>query len=188
METAREATAAALGIGQDDFGAVQMALRAAVVYVSALAMVRLGEKRFFGKNTAFDLILGIIFGSVVSRAVNGSAALVPTLLAGATLIALHWILAVVSFHFSPFGTLVKGRPRTLVRDGTVLHDAMRKSHLSDDDLELALREEAQVTDVSRVQEARLERSGNISVLTRSAPRVVEVEVQEGVQTVRIRID
>lgn len=188
MQEAFEAVRTALGLGADDFGPVQMPLRAAVVYLSALVMVRMGEKRFFGKNTAFDLILGIIFGSVVSRAINGSAALVPTLLAGATLIGLHWALAVVSFRFSRFGTLVKGRPRTLVRDGTILRDAMRRSHLSDDDLETALREEARLKDVSRVQEARLERSGNVSVLTRSEPRVVEVDVEEGVQTVRIRIE
>lgn len=188
MQEVLEALGVALGAGDDDLGAVQMALRAAVVYLSALAMVRVGEKRFFGKNTAFDLILGIIFGSVVSRAINGSAALVPTLVAGAMLIAIHWALAMVSFRFGRFGTLVKGRPRTLVRDGEVLDDAMRASHLSRNDLDTALRENASLTDLSRVKEARLERSGNISVLTRSEPRILEVEVEQGVQTVRIRLE
>lgn len=176
------------GIGEEDFGVLQMSLRALLVYVSALAMVRLGEKRFFGKNTAFDLILGIIFGSVVSRAINGSAALLPTLFAGATLIAVHWLLAVVSFRFGTFGTLVKGRPRTLVRDGSVDRSAMRRSHLSDNDLETALRENGRTDDLSRVREARLERSGNISVITRSDVRVVDIDVEEGVQTVRLRLE
>ena len=48
--------------------AAEMAMRACIVYVCALAIVRLGDKRFLGKPTAFDAVLGIIFGSVVSRA------------------------------------------------------------------------------------------------------------------------
>lgn len=188
MQELFEAIGVALGTGDGDPGYLQMPLRAIVVYLSALAMVRLGEKRFFGRNTAFDLILGVIFGSVVSRAINGSADLLPTLLAGAALIGTHWLLAVASFNYSAFGTLIKGHPRTLIRDGAIDRSALRRSHLSDEDLATALRQEAGIVDVSRVSEARLERSGNISVLTRPGPRDVEVAVEEGVQTIRIRVD
>lgn len=45
---------ALLGLDQEELGAGHMALRAVVVYVVALVMVRWGEKRFMGKSTAFD--------------------------------------------------------------------------------------------------------------------------------------
>lgn len=178
-----------LGLSVEDLSLWRMAIRAVVVYIAALAMVRLGEKRFRGENTAFDLILGIILGSVVSRAVTGQAPFFPTLGAGFVLVALHWLFATLAFHFNRFGTLVKGSARTLVKDGEILWDAMGKSHITENDLLEALRSQGRVSDVSQVTEARLERSGNISVLHKdSEAKVLEVSVAEGVQTVRIQIE
>ena len=71
--------------------APQMALRAIVVYVATVLIVRLGKKRFMSRATAFDVILAIMLGSLVSRAIAGSAPFVPTLVASAVLLALHWL-------------------------------------------------------------------------------------------------
>lgn len=178
-----------LGLGVDNLHTWQMALRAVIVYISALAMVRIGEKRFLGRNTAFDVILGIIFGSVVSRAITGSSPFFPTLAAGLALVVLHWLFAIASFHSDWFGTFVKGRNRVLVEDGSILWDAMQKSHISETDLMTALRMQAGSDELEHVAEARLERSGDISVIKEHAqPRILEVDVAEGVQTVRIRLD
>lgn len=178
-----------LGLGVDNLNVWQMALRAVIVYVSALAMVRIGEKRFLGRNTAFDVILGIIFGSVVSRAITGSSPFFPTLAAGLVLVVIHWLFAVASFRSDWFGTFVKGHSRLLVEDGNILWDAMQKSHISEEDLMTSLRIQAGSDELGGVAEARLERSGDISVIKEHAqPRILEVDVAEGVQTVRIRLD
>lgn len=183
-----EAIGNALGLGEDSLTLSQMTLRALIVYLAALMMVRLGEKRILGKSTAFDVILGIILGSVVSRAVNGGARFFETLGAGFVLVALHYLFAFVSFRSDRFGTMVKGSSRTLVRDGEVDWDEMRKSHISRNDLLGALRANGRVSDVSEVERAELERSGEISVLKKKEePKVVEVSVRDGVQTVRIEL-
>ena len=52
---------------QDVLTAWQMALRAVVVYVVGLALVRLGEKRFIGKFSAFDVIMGIMIAALAYR-------------------------------------------------------------------------------------------------------------------------
>ena len=59
----------ALGLGLDskEIGLAQMAIRAAVVYVVTVAFVRLAKKRFMSRASAFDVILGIMLGSIVSR-------------------------------------------------------------------------------------------------------------------------
>ncbi len=178
-----------LGLGTDELAPGQMALRALIVYVAALAMVRAGEKRFLGKSTAFDVVLAIVFGSVVSRAITGSSAFFPTLGAGAVIVALHWAFAALAFRSDRFGTLIKGAPRVLVADGAIRWDAMRRSNISRDDLLGALRSEGRVAEVGDVREARLERSGDISVLRAAAePKVLEVRVEDGVQTVRLRLE
>jgi len=188
MEEIWEIISQVLGLEQDDLSVWHMAIRAFVVYVAALAMVRLGEKRFRGENTAFDLILGIILGSVVSRAVTGQAPFLPTLGAGFVLVGLHWLFSVLSFHSDRFGTLVKGSHRTLVKDGEILWDEMQESHITKNDLLDALRTQANIADVGQVKEARLERGGGISVIPKdSEPKVLEVAIADGVQTVRIEI-
>jgi uncharacterized membrane protein YcaP (DUF421 family) len=74
-----------IGLGSDDLTVWQMSLRAFIIYVTAILLVKIGEKRFMGKNTAFDMILGIILGSVLSRAVTGNALFLQTVGASATL-------------------------------------------------------------------------------------------------------
>ena len=175
-----------LGLGGDALAWWQVIIRAVVVYVAALAMVRLGEKRFLGKNTAFDVIVGVMLGSVVSRAITNRDAFVPGIVGGFTLIFLHWAFASVAFRSSWFGSLVKGSSRTLVDDGEIHWDAMRKSHISHDDLMGLLRAEAGIDDLGQVRQARLERSGSLSVLKKSSPpRVLNVRVVDGVQHVRL---
>jgi uncharacterized membrane protein YcaP (DUF421 family) len=79
---------------------------------------------------------------------------------------LHWLFAVIAFRNDNFATLVKRKERVLIRDGEIQWSAMRMSHIGERDLLGALRSEANVTHPSEVQEARLERNGEISVIKR----------------------
>lgn len=189
MEEIWKTISQVLGLDVGDLTLWHMAIRAAVVYVAAILMMRLGKKRFRGENTAFDLILGIILGSVVSRAITGQSPFFPTLGAAFVLVGLHWLFSWLSFHFDSFGTFVKGNHRTLIRGGEILWDEMQASHITENDLLGALRSEANVADPHLIEEARLERSGNISVIPKdSEPKVLEVAVAGGVQTLRIQLE
>jgi uncharacterized membrane protein YcaP (DUF421 family) len=165
-----------------------MLVRMLIVFGTTLALVRLGEKRFFGERTAFDLVLSIILGSVISRAINGSAPFFPTLLTSAGLVAIHRVLAAIAFHADGFGPWVKGRAKLLVQDGEVDWKAMRRSHLTLHDLQSSLRLEGQVETPDNVKAAYLERNGNISVVPIvDTPQVIEYDVEEGVKKIRIEI-
>jgi uncharacterized membrane protein YcaP (DUF421 family) len=166
MEQAWAAFGRALGLELEgkELSAVHMALRAAVVFVLSIAMLKVGDKRFMGKNTALDVMLGIVFGSTVSRAITGNAPFFPALVGGFVLVLLHWSFGAVAFRSHGFGKLVKGQDRLLVKDGEILWDAMRKSHVTTHDLEEALRSKGEEPDVSRVKSAHLERDGDISVI------------------------
>lgn len=176
--------------GVDTLSPLEVAARALLIYATAIVLVRAGESRFMGKNTAFDVILGIILGSVLSRAINGGAGFWETAAAGSILVALHFILAALSYHFDFVSLIVKGRGRVLVRDGVIQWDEMRRNHIGREDLMSALRTNGGVEDVSEVRLARFERDGSISVLpnAKRAPRVLDVKVEDGVQTVRIVIE
>jgi uncharacterized membrane protein YcaP (DUF421 family) len=166
----------------------QMLLRAVIIYLVALAVIRIGDKRFLGKSTAFDVILGVVLGSVMSRAITGSSAFLPSIVAGTALVAMHWLLAFVTFRSPRLGNLVKGVPRVLIEDGERRQDTVRASHITEGDLLQALRSCIGTLDIDSVDRAYLERSGDITIIPRQREvRVLEVQVQDGVQTIRIEL-
>lgn len=63
----------ALGLEDETLMVAQMSLRALLVFVAGLAMVRVGEKRFLGKSTAFDIVPSVILGAVLDAAITGAA-------------------------------------------------------------------------------------------------------------------
>lgn len=179
-----------LGIGRDvaDVGALQMALRTIIIYAFTLAIVRLGSKRFLGQASAFDTIVGIMLGSVMSRAINGSAPFFPTLASGFVLIGMHWLLAVLAFHIDWFGSFVKGNPVLLIKDGEVQEEGILRGGITKQDLTQALRMQTKQSDPKKIKLAYLERDGGISIIPfEHEPRVIDVTVEDGVQTVRIEL-
>src|SRR5690606_38172642 len=112
-----------------------------------------------------------------------------TLLGGIVLIGLHTLLALLAFHLDWFGPLVKGNRILLIKDGEVQKKGLRRANLSDHDLDQSLRLQANETDPAQIELAYLERNGRISVIPRKqGPRILDVSVVDGVQTVRIQLE
>lgn len=142
---------------------VQGVVRALLIYIVLIAVVRFGKKRFLGRATAFDVILVIIIGSTASRAIVGSAPPFVALAAVVALVAFHWVISLISRDSRFFSNLIKGNPTLIIKDGKVQRKNLRAAHMSDDDLDEDLRREG-VADAAQVAEARLERDGKLSVL------------------------
>jgi uncharacterized membrane protein YcaP (DUF421 family) len=178
-----------LGLDAEQVNAGQMALRAVLTFVITVAVLRLGDKRLFGKGTTFDTVVAIMIGSVMSRAITDSSPLLATWAAGTVLVGMHWLVAMLAFRFDWFGPFVKGNPVKLIEDGQIDWDSMRESSVTKNDLEQALRAEGNEQDPSGVRRAILERDGTISIIPRdSPPRILDVSVKDGIQTVRIAIE
>ena len=157
-----------LGLGAEprDLTFVQISLRGVIVFIATLVMVRLGHKRSLSRKTAFDAVLLVILASVLSRAINGSAAFFATLGGGLVLVLLHRTLALVAYYSHWFGCLIKGEPEVIVEDGEMILPTMRSNHISKHDLAEDLRLGARREDLSTVRVARVERSGDISFIER----------------------
>jgi len=180
-----------LDLDNKDINAAQMAARAVVVYVVTVAVVRLGKKRFMGPATAFHVLLGVLLGSGGSPAITGNTPFFPALGAAATLVALHSLFSWVALHWHGFGAMMKGHSRVLIRDGKPDWRRLRKSHMTEKDLWEDLRAKG-ISRLEEVAEARLERSGNLSVIKargeeKGAPKILDIRVADGVQTVRVEL-
>jgi uncharacterized membrane protein YcaP (DUF421 family) len=159
---------AMLGLGRDAAALTftQISLRGVIVFVSALVIVRCGDRRFLSQKTAFDAVLGFILASMLARAVNGTAAFFPTLGGGFVLVMLHRALAYWSRRFHPLGLLIKGRSDVMVRDGKLDETLARANRLSEHDLLEDFRLNGNVMDIRDVALAVFERNGQISVVRR----------------------
>ena len=189
MEAIRIITLA-LGLDTDQLTLWQMGLRAAIIYLVGLTIVRLGgDRRFTGKHAAFDVVLSVVLGSTLSRAINGSAPFFKTLAAALVLVGIHLLFSMITCRSERFDRLIKGKYRVLIRDGHVHKKAMRDGYISNDELQTALRLGAKITDPAEVSLAFQERNGSISILPKEKPpQIIEVHVENGVQTVRIQLE
>lgn len=142
----------------------QMAIRAFLIFIIAVIIIRISNKRIFGKYSAFDIVLGIILGSILSRAITANSPFFPTIIAAVVLVLMHRVLGLLSYKIKGFGTFIKGHRQVLVKDGEIQWDQMLRQSISRKDLEEAVRIRTNVTDFSLVKYAYLERSGDISVI------------------------
>lgn len=143
---------------------MQISIRGVIVFVFTLIMVRLSARRSLARRTVFDSIFLVILASVLARAINGSSDLLPTIGGGFIMVIFHRLLAWIAFYSHWFGNLIKGPEEMLIRDGQLMHPALRNNHITKHDLEEDLRLTLHTEDLQRIQTAWMERSGGISFI------------------------
>lgn len=144
----------------------QMVLRAVVVYVVLLVMVRVSGKRSVGQFTPFDMILLILLGNAVQNSLIGAdVSLAGGLLLAGTLIALNYLVGSLAARFPRFHALVEGRPVQVITDGEVDHARLRREQFSDADIAEALRRNG-VASRGQVRHAWIENDGTITMVMR----------------------
>jgi uncharacterized membrane protein YcaP (DUF421 family) len=143
---------------------LQVSVRGLIVFVATLVMVRLSSKRSLAEKTAFDAVLVVVIGSMLARAINGSAPFFATLGGGFILVLIHRLFGLTAYFSHAFGILVKGKSVVLVQNGRLQRENMLWNQISEHDLQEDMRLEAKTEDLSKIKVARVERSGDISFI------------------------
>jgi uncharacterized membrane protein YcaP (DUF421 family) len=143
---------------------LEIALRTTVIYVLVLVGIRLTGKREVGQMTPFDLTLLLLLANAVQNAMTGpDTSLLGGAVAAVVLLALNFLLADVSGLNRRFRRMVQGSPTLLVHNGQPIANHLAREHVSQDELERALREHG-CSNCGDVALAVLEVDGAISVL------------------------
>ncbi|MEJ8835621.1 DUF421 domain-containing protein [Ramlibacter sp. AN1133] len=138
-------------------------VRAGVVYLVLLAMVRISGKRTVGQFTPFDLVVVMLLSEAVSGSINGQDASLPGgLIAAATLIALDMLIAVGSSRSRRFDAAMQGKPVLVGRDGVIYDDVLRSQRVPRSDIDKALRDAD--CEIEDMRMAILEADGNINIM------------------------
>ena len=145
----------------------EFVLRAVVVYVVLLALIRVSGKRTIGQYTPFDLVLIALLGNAVQNSLLGKdVSLLGGLLLAATLIGLNWLVGVVTSRNKALDRIAEGEPVLLARDGHVDRDRLKRENISQADFEEAMRE-AGCEDAVDIRLALLETNGRITIIRRN---------------------
>jgi uncharacterized membrane protein YcaP (DUF421 family) len=150
----------------DQLNALQMSIRALVMFLIALLFIRLSGKRAFAKKSPFDNVIVIMLGAVLARGVVGASPFFSTVAAAAMMMMIHRILAWSSVENKLVNKLLKGEIVPLYKDGKILWHNMRKTTISESDLMQSLRLETQKTSLDDIEMAYLEDNGRISFIVK----------------------
>ena len=146
-----------------------LVVRAVVVFVALMILVRLSGKRTVGEFTPFDLVVVLLIAEAAQGALTGGEESLPGgLILATTLIAINYGVGFLSARNQWFDKLVEGEPVVLVHQGRRLDQALRRNNVPVSDLEEAIRKAGFGHD-KEVGLAILETDGEITVLPRRAP-------------------
>lgn len=144
----------------------EIIIRVLFVYAGVLILVRLSGKRQLAELAPMDLLTLLLVSETVSPALTGDdSSLTAGAIAAATLFALSFILALLTYRFRRFERLSEGTPRVLISDGVVNERVMAAERMTAQELGTALR----MNGVARMEDimlAMVEPSGAISFVKR----------------------
>jgi uncharacterized membrane protein YcaP (DUF421 family) len=145
-------------------------VRGAIAYVGLLALMRMAGRHSFGEMSAFDIIVLVLVGGTLRTAIVGEDnSLCGAFIGVATVLVIDRLFAWAATRSPAFNRLVEGNPTTLVRDGQLLQDELRRHDVPMPAFERSLRKRG-VVDARDVAEARLEPNGKITVIRQSDTR------------------
>jgi uncharacterized membrane protein YcaP (DUF421 family) len=154
-----------LGQGED-LTPLQMALRAILIFIVTLILIRLGGVRIFGRRSSTDTIIVIVMGSVLARGIVGASPLLSVIAAATAMIILHRLFALLSHKFKWFERMTKGRKITIYENGAILLSNLQKTSLTTSDLMESLRLETKEDKLEKIESAQLETNGRISFINK----------------------
>jgi uncharacterized membrane protein YcaP (DUF421 family) len=135
-----------------------------LAYVSLVFMLRVSGKRTLAEMNAFDLVVTVAIGSTLATIVlSRSVALAEGLLALALLIGMQFAISWSSTRMPWLRRVVTGEPRLLLRDGTMLDEALRDARVTREEVRAAVRS-AGIGALGDVAAVVLETDGSFSVI------------------------
>ncbi|MGN0467650.1 MAG: DUF421 domain-containing protein [Acutalibacteraceae bacterium] len=146
---------------------IPLLLRGTIIYVFAIAGVRLMGKRQIGELQPSELVVTILLSEIASMPLQDSETpLLQSLVCVFLLVSLEVIFSVVSMKCRPFRTLLQGHSVMVICGGEIVKENMKLIRYSVDDLMEALRLK-DVFDISEVDCAYIETNGSISIKLKS---------------------
>ena len=142
-------------------------LRAALIYLFLLLVLRLAGKRELGQLNVMDFVLLLILSNAVQNGIIGDdLSVIGAFIGATTLIAINVLAGIAIRRSSMMRKILVGTPSIIIDNGVLHTQAMRRERLSQEDLDLAL-VEAGASRISEVDKCILEPNGRLVMTLKS---------------------
>ena len=154
---------------------MDMFFRTLLIYFMILVGMRLMGKREIGELTPIDLVVSLMIAELgVLIIEDKSIGLFKGVIPISTLVGVEILVSYLSLKSDLIRKLVNGTPAVLIKNGEVIKEEMRKNRYTTHDLLTQLREK-EVFNISDVEFAVLETSGELTVIPKSQKRSLTPE-------------
>jgi uncharacterized membrane protein YcaP (DUF421 family) len=154
------------GSDTENLNTIQMVVRAIATFLIALVLIRVAGIRSFGSKSAFDIVLSITVGAVLSRCIIGKYSFLACVSAAATLALMHRLFAMITLYSPKLSLLIKGKADLIVSGDKIDRKKMKVHNLSMEDLEQAARK-AGLKSIEQIEEAYFETDGKFSIIPKN---------------------
>lgn len=146
--------------------------RAIVLYIIVLVVMRLMGKREIGQLQPFELAIAIMIADLATIPMSDTGVpifngIVPIL----GLLVMHLLISIINIKSMKAREIICGKPRILIYRGKIDEKALKKERFTINELQERLRDK-DVVNISDVEYAILETSGQISVILKPNKRGV----------------
>jgi|TARA_A100001391_G_scaffold156327_2_gene114520 uncharacterized membrane protein YcaP (DUF421 family) len=142
-------------------------VRALLVYLALMIMVRVSGKRTISQYTPFDLLVVVLLSESVSNSLSGGDESIPGgLILAATLFLLNVVAALVASRSKKAEQIIEGSPVIIGRNGRWNERVLKAQRIGSNELASALREsDCKLEDMAC---AVLEANGVIAILKKES--------------------
>jgi uncharacterized membrane protein YcaP (DUF421 family) len=146
---------------------MESVIRAALVYLFLLLLLRLTGKRTLAQITTFDFVLLLIISEGTQQALIGEDnSMINGAIVVSSLIGINILMSLLKQRYKWVDRLLDDIPLVIVADGKPLKDRMDKARVDEEDVLDAAREVHGLEHMEQIRHAILERDGKISIIPR----------------------
>ena len=146
-------------------------IRVSVMYVYALALVRISGKQSLGQLTPMDFIVTLIIGDLFDDVFWADVPILEGMVGFATIILVHILVTFVTSRNKSIYLMIASPARLLVEEGRLVQKSLQLERIRPEDVQFELRLKGE-EHMREIKEARLEPSGQVSVIKRPASKPV----------------
>jgi uncharacterized membrane protein YcaP (DUF421 family) len=146
---------------------MDIVLRAVVLYVYIVFVMRVIGRRELSSMTPFDLVLLIILGDAIQQGLTqDDYSVTGAILAVATIATLQVLTSYLSYRSKKARTVLEGDPIVLVDHGQIVQGNLKRERMTEDEVAEEMRQQ-QIASLDEVEWAIIEANGSISFIKKS---------------------
>lgn len=147
-------------------GIAEIILRGTLMYLSLFVILRFMGRRQAGHFGPADLLVIVLIADAAQNGLGKEyQSVTEGLVLVMTIVAWEYLIDWLTYRFPVLRSVLRPPSLTLVEDGRIVEEAMRKEMLSIDELASQLRQQ-QVEDIAQVKLAKFKGDGRLSVIRR----------------------